>query len=292
MDYKNQHWIQQSYLKAWCDPDKRDKIVHVYSADGSYQRWRAYSRIFSSDDLYTVMNENIRDIRTEKRFKPIEDKFLKVREMLKRQVALPPNTKRTLALFIAAMRNRSPAARDQWQSFKDRVVEVGSSMALDLENAKPTECNHMARASPASAAGRSNSMTLGEAKVAAAEPFGKWVLRHVEIESRHLEKMSFVILRAPEGIGFITSDNPVVWHDAAPLGQRRRNLGLGHPSIEVSMPLSPRFCVVFDHAGMDGICDVSQDVVDMINSRTLGHCHTCFIAQSDGIVVDWDRTFV
>lgn len=262
-------------------------MVHVYGANGTYQGWRPYSRIFSSDDLYTVFNNGVRDLQTEKSFKVIEDEFLKVRNAVDGEQPLPAATKTILALCVAAMRNRSPASRDQWQSFKNRIVEVGDQMAAGFENASPAERQRMARPSILRASANANSMTLEEARSAAAEPFGTWVLRHVAVESRMLEQMSFVIMKAPEGIGFITSDNPVVWHDAVSQGAYRRRLGLGYPFIEVSMPISPRYCVIFHHLGKDGTCDVSQTTVDKINSRTLGQCDACFIATSSKLIVDW-----
>jgi Protein of unknown function (DUF4238) len=287
MDHKNQHWIPRSYIKAWCDPEHRNKVVHIYNADGAYKGWRPYSRIFSTDNLYTVMNGKVRDVRTEKAFTLIEDKFLKVRTAIERNQPLPAATKPILALFVAAIRNRSPAARDHWQSFQNEIVAMGDQMAVALSKASPAERQRMARASLHRSSDRSRSMTLEQARSSAAEPFGKWVLRHVAIEAQLLEKMSFAIMKAPEGIGFITSDSPVVWHDAAPPGQRRRRIGLGYPSIEVSLPLSPRHCLLFDHLGKDGTCDVSQDTVDAFNSRTLGNCDGCFVAQSSTLAVDW-----
>ena len=287
MEHKNQHWIPRSYLKAWCDPERRDNLIHIYGADGVYRGYRPYTRIFSADNLYTVMDGTRRDLRTEKAFKLIEDHFLKVRRALERNTTLPAASQSALAWFVAAMHRRSPAACDQWQSFQDRIVKVGNGMEEALKKASPAERKNMVRASSLSSSGRSNSMTLEEARAAAAEPFGKWVLRHVMIEARLLQQMSLAILKAPPGLGFITSDNPVAWHDAAPSGQRRRHLGLGHRSIEVSMPLTPQYCLILDHSGSDGTGDATQAAVDEINSRTLHQCQTCFIARSNSLVVNW-----
>ncbi|MBB3571833.1 hypothetical protein [Rhizobium sp. BK491] len=82
MDHKNQYWIRRSCLKAWCDPEKRDKVVHRYAQDGSYIDWRPYSRVFSADDLYTVDADGTRNVRTEKAFIIIEDAFLKARRVI------------------------------------------------------------------------------------------------------------------------------------------------------------------------------------------------------------------
>lgn len=288
MDHKNQHWIPRSYLKAWCDPQKRDKVVHRYAPDGTYLDWRPYSRIFSADDLYTVDADGTRDVRTEKAFKIIEDEFLKVRRAIEGGNPWPATSKQALAWFIAATRNRSPAERDHWQSFKDQIVEIGDEAEAALKQASKEERQRMAQASIGGPRDPSRSMTIEEARAAAAEPFGRWVLRHTRIEAALLEKMSFAVLKAPEGVGFITSDNPVVWHDASPPSDGRlRRIGLDYRFIEVSMPISPRFCLVFDHLGKDGACDISQPIVDMFNDRTLRQCEECFIANSADLTVDW-----
>ena len=290
MDHKKQHWIPRSYLKAWCDPEHRDNVVHVYRADGEYKGWRAYSRIFSTDDLYTIAVGGKRDLTTEKAFKHIEDRFLRVRRAIECEGSLPAASKRILGWFVSATRNRSPTARDQWQLVQNRIVQIGDEMAAALAKASPVERKRMARASAHTRPDRFRLMTMNEARAAAAEPFGKWVLRHVAIEARLLEQMSFAVMKAPAGTSFITSDNPVVWHDAAPPGKRCRHLGLRHPYIEISMPLTPRYCLIFDHLGKDGTCDVSQETVDMFNSRTLNDCENCFIAQNSKLRVDWFET--
>jgi hypothetical protein len=287
MDYKNQHWIPKSYLKAWCDPVCQDKVVHVYGTDGRYLCWRPYSKIFSTDELYTVIDGRARDIETEKKFKTIEDEFLKVRKAIECEEPLPADTKTLLAWYVAATRNRSPSARDHWQSFKDRVVEIGDGMAQDLAKASPAKRRVMAVPLMLRKFGASSSMPLEEARLEATEPFGKWVLRHVAIEARLLQQMSFSIMKAPHGIGFVTSDNPVVWYDANPPKSGHRNLGLSYQDIEVSMPLTPRHCLLFHHWGEDSTGDLGQSGVDMLNSRTLARCDNCFISNSRELIVDW-----
>jgi hypothetical protein len=287
MDHKNQHWIPRSYLKAWCDPERRDKVVHRYAPDGAYLDWRPYSRIFSADDLYTVDVEGTRDVRTEKVFKVIEDEFLRVRRAIESGNPWPAMSKQALAWFIAATRNRSPAERDHWQSFKDQIVEIGDEVEAALKRASKEERQRIARASIGGLRDPSRSMTMEEARSAAAEPFGRWVLRHTRIEAELLKKMSFAVLKAPEGVGFITSDNPVVWHDPLPCDGRLRHIGLDYRLIEVSMPISPRFCLLFDHLGQDSSCDIDQSTVDMFNDRTLRQCEKYFIANSGDLAVDW-----
>jgi hypothetical protein len=289
VDHVNQHWIPRAYIKAWCDPSQTQKIIHRYDPSGSYLDYRPYSRVFSASDLYTAGGNGARDTRTETVFlKRIEDLFLSARRRLNNGDDLTGSMITALALFVAATRNRSPRSRDHWQGFKSRLVEVGESMAHALEQATPAERKKMVT----QPLGRSpeNSMSLDEAKAAAAEPFGRWLPRHIMIEAEILAKMTAIVLTAPSGFGFITSDNPVAWTDGlAKPGQRSRPIGLGYKFIEVTMPLSPQLAVLFDHSGQSGVADSSQEWVDLVNSRTLRHCGDCFISNCPTLETIWDR---
>ncbi len=286
----NQHWIPRSYLKAWCDPYHPNKVVHTYKSDGTYDCWRPPSRIFSADNLYTIESNGQRDLVTERILNRIEDVFLKKIRDLSRGCDLDDGHRAAIALYTATMRNRSPRARDHWQAFKDRVVAVGNEMEQALRRATPEERARMAAISSIGARDKRRSMTLDEARAAAIEPFGKWLLRHIRIEAETLEQLNLTIVEAPEGIGFITSDNPVVWYNAnRPLEEQGR-FGLGSPGIEVTMPLTPRLCALFDRTNRTGRATANQAFVDMINMRTLAFCDERFVASSSELVVDWRQS--
>ena len=287
MDHKNQHWIPKSYLKEWCDPRHKDKVIHRYDRYGNYLDWRPPSRVFSSPDLYTISVKGERITATETRFlKEIEDLFLKVLKKLKHGEVCNKTDKFYVALFTAAMRNRSPSARDHWQRFKDRVVEVGDGMVKAIDGATPKERKKMLSIRSLNNSG--DGLSLEDAKKMANEPFGAWLPRHINIEAQMLRDMSLTVVSAPSELGYITSDNPVIWHNAeGGNSPYRRHLGLGHPGIEVTMPLNPEFCALFDHSGTDGRVTAHQRFVDEINSRILGGTERYFVASSPSLVVNW-----
>jgi hypothetical protein len=289
VDHVNQHWLPRAYIKTWCDPSHTQKIIHRYDPSGNYLDYRPYSRVFSALDLYTAGEDGTRDTRTEAVFlKRIEDLFLSTRRRLDKGDDLTGSMITALALFVATTRNRSPRARDHWQGFKSRVVEVGEAMAQALQQATPAERKKMV--TPSLGRSTEKGMSLDEAKAAAAEPFGRWLPRHIMLEAEILAKMTAIVLTAPASFGFITSDNPVAWTDGlAKPGQRARPIGLGHRFIEVTMPLSPQLAVLFDHSGQSGVANPSQDWVDLVNSRTLRHCNDCFISNCPTLEIIWNR---
>jgi len=289
MEHRNQHWIPRSYLKEWCDPLHKNSVIHRYDREGRYVDWRPPSRVFSENDLYTTSKDGQRNVDVEVKFlKALEDVFLKVRARIEKEPVLTPQAKRALTYFVSVMRNRSPAARDHWQNFKDRIVKAADQMAEAIAKATPAERLRMAQALRSPMPSKGGSISHEEAKAAAAQPFGEWLPRHAVIEAKLLERLTLTVLKAPDGIGFITSDSPVVWHDAAhKIGDRRRRIGLGYKYIEVTMPISPSMCLLFDHTDRDGVAEIDQEAVDIINSRTLGQCEVYIIANSPDLVVDW-----
>ncbi len=108
--HKDQHWIPQSYLAAWTDPDVpagHTPFVHVFSRDGSRERCKAPTNIFKETDLYTIiMPDGTRDLQLERGLTGLEQAFCKIRrDFLDHRRSLPtvrhantpePNT---LALF-------------------------------------------------------------------------------------------------------------------------------------------------------------------------------------------------
>lgn len=288
-DHKDQHWIPRSYVKAWCDPEKRDKVVHRYNPEGDYLDWRPYTRIASEDDLYTIFDGEQRDVWVEAQFlSGIERRFAAVVREVERRCPLPAASKAIFAWYVAAMRQRSPSARDHWQDFQRRVVEAGEAMEDALGAMDPISRKRAAEAMRVPAPRDGHRMTIDEARAAAAEPFGAWLPRHIAIEAGMLQKMSFELLKVPAGTSLITSDNPVTWRNrAVPFGNAGRFPGLRHPAIEITMPLTPEWCLAFNHENVDAVADLTAEGVDVINSRTLAMCDEFFIANSSNLVVDW-----
>ncbi|MDB5583353.1 MAG: hypothetical protein JWR80_8529 [Bradyrhizobium sp.] len=170
----------------------------------------------------------------------------------------------------------------------DRIVSKGSAMEAAFYRASPAKRSRMALASRATVSKHKPGMTLEEARRAANEPFGTWMPVHTRMEWEVLRSMTITVLEAPLGVGFITSDSPVVWHDgrnhALP---DARPVGLAHPAIEVSMPITPRFCVLFDRSRRKGNLRLNEHGVAEINARTLRWCVSYFIGSSAELTVDW-----
>lgn len=291
-EYRDQHWIPKSYTKEWVDPNgpkNGGKRVHLYDRDGKYIRWTYPPGVFSEDNLYTIKNpDGSRDTRTEKSLSMIETGFSIVRKKLLKRRRLEPRDKAIIATFVAAMRNRSPAMFQHFNDFWKHLVETGENLKKDMETAPAERRARMARISKLHGNSENESMSLDDVKEIAESPFGRTLPSHIRVETPILAKMRMTVLHTDDELGFITSDSPVTWWVPDPKGLRtKRRFGLGHPDIEVTMPLSPSACLLLTRRMLPEHIDLSSEQVDAINMRTLSTCRAIFIANSPDLIVDW-----
>jgi hypothetical protein len=293
-EYVRQHWIPDTYLDAWCDPDparQNPQRVYRYGIDGRYRDYRPPSRIFTVDDLYTVPESNGgRDLKTEHALNRLEDAFARMRaNYLMRSVPLPPPARRDLLWFIAALRNRSPAMHAHHTAFNDRILKVATSMEDGLKAMSPEKRAewHEKTRRMSSGSADDKGIPLNAFREIAAQPFGAYLPVHVVTEAQLLEQMHLVILRIPDEHPLITSDRPVVWWDPNDPPQSRTPLGLGRRTIEITVPLTPFLCAQISHRRGPDYADTDVEGVDILNLRTLNRAREMFIAHSPDLVVDW-----
>ncbi len=81
------------------------------------------------------------------------------------------------------------------------------------------------------------------------EPLQTTLAEIIPIMGTELMKFPFAVLETEEPLGFITSDNPVIWADPRTYENPRPRFagGLVSPTIEITMPLSPSQAVFFAH---------------------------------------------
>ena len=293
-EYVRQHWIPDTYLSAWCDPDpasQNPRRVYRYDADGEYRDYRPPGRIFTVDDLYTVpLPDGGRDVRTELALNKLEDSFARIRvKYLMKSVSLPPFARSDLLWFIAALRNRSPAMHEHHAAFNDRILEIATdmedrltAMSLDERIEWYGKTRHISLN-----VGGDKGIPLKAFRKIAAEPFGEYLPRHVANEARFLEKMHLIILHIPDGCYLITSDRPVVWWDPENPSPSRIPLGLGRRTIEITVPLTPFLCALISHRPGPDHAMIDVDSVKNLNTRTLYRTREVFIAHRPDLVVDW-----
>ncbi|PKR83893.1 DUF4238 domain-containing protein [Heyndrickxia camelliae] len=286
MKYKKQHYIPQSYLESWCDPnipDGYDEYVWMFSADGESVKRKNPKNIFYESDMYTIVDENgnrILDI--EHGLSGLEGKFALIRDnKLASQQKLSLEERYYILIFVAAMNNRTAASKEHLSSEWGKVVELGNMLKQSYENGTPEQ--RKALESIGSLNKDGHSFSLDEVEKFQQEPMQTIMIPRINAEFNHYKKMQLSILNTDDEVGFITSDDPCVWFD--PEAYKRppfyRSVGLGYRSVEVTLPISPNQAILISHTPLPMYLNVDMGIVDSINRKTRFHADKYYVVNKN-----------
>jgi Protein of unknown function (DUF4238) len=278
MKNKRQHFVPQSYLKAWCDastPAGQEPYVWLFDKSGGQARRKAPAKIFVEKDFYTIKGaDGERDLVLEHGLSQLETRFVALRDR-KLDMGLPLSLRDriNLAAFVAAAfaRTKSRAAfkQEQWQ----RVLDHMQRMADWMETARPDEIEAMSGAMEPSLGEEASSLTIEDVQSIVEQPVQAFMVPEIEAVTPILARMPLGIIQTGDSPGFITSDAPCVWFDTE-LFKKTPRMGAGgliSPTIEISMPVSPRQSVLFGHQlasnGRYLTLQPNDPVVDHMNQR-------------------------
>jgi len=282
MSHKRQHAVPESYLKAWLDrnPFKGKRHVWQFKKDGSAPRRQSPQSIFHETDLYTIHKpDGQRDLVLEQGLSRLESAFGTLRKKLAGHEPLTIEKHVELCAFIAAQQVRTPAHRDHHAKFWSEVLGQMDDMKEWAKTATPEQRDIAA----ASVGGGSRpSFGYEEVKLMAERPMQTMLAPFIKAQLPHLVNMDFVVMECSSEPGFITSDNPCVWYD--PEAHKRpplyRSPGLGYPSIEITLPVSPRQMILLNRRSVSGYLPVPERIVDEMNRRTRAYCSEHFVSNS------------
>lgn len=289
--HKKQHFVPQCYTKAWHDPTapagpKNAAYVWVFDRDGSNARRKAPANIFTETDIYTITRpDGERDLRLEHGFQELEDKFTRIRN-LKFRKRIWPNAEDLAWLFsfVATAQARTAAHRNfhrqQWARIRERMEEVETA----FRKSTPARQAAMAQVSRGGATSRSDEgLSIEDVRLFEDQPIQKMLAATIRAVIPIFGRMHVCVLCTDDPIGFVTSDRPCNWFD--PNAYKRqpifRSPGLSSSTIEVTLPISPKQCLLITHnSEYRGYVDVEQLVVDELNYRHISHCNENFISQN------------
>lgn len=289
--HKAQHWVPQSYLAAWTDPETpigHTPYVHVFVKDGSTSKRRAPSNIFKEADLYTIKApDGGRDLRLERGLSDLERAFSATRrEFLMPRKALPLMRRLKLLAFVAAMHSRTPAIRDHHGAFWNDVLKSGEELERNMRTASPAERKNAAASIPS----RGSTMSFDAVKAVASSPMEHILGPLITAEFPLLAAMRCVVFCTDSDPGFITSDSPVVWFN--PEAYKRpplfRSPSFSDEALEITFPISHQQCLYMCH-GEPGLAyqDVSPEIVADVNRRNRFYCTDEFVVRNGKIEPFW-----
>lgn len=281
--HKKQHFIPRSYLASWCDPHTppgQTPYLNIISKDGSVLTKKAPANAFTENDFYTIkLPDGSRDLRLEHGLCDLEDSFVRsFREYLVKKKNIPLMRYLKLLLFVAAMHGRTRAVRDHNMDFWGGLKKKMEDLTEQFEQASPEEKALYIDGVPST---RPRIDYNGVCQLA-SKPMQNMLPIMVEVESPLLLNMSCTILCTSDNIGFITSDDPVVWFD--PEWQRKppmfQNACFSDPQLEITMPISPSQCLLLMHGQRSfRYLEVASNVVDELNRRVRFRCQNYYISK-------------
>jgi len=285
MKHKKQHYIPQSYLESWCDPDTPDRqtpYVWQFTKDGANVRKKAPSNIFYEKDMYTIkLTDGSRSLILEQGLSELESKFCNIRRTkLENESELSIFDRIIICGFIAAMHARTKAQSNHLSQQWGEALKKMEMMMKWAEQASPQEKFAMADTS-INHGREGGGLSYEEVKKLASEPIKHMLLPMITVETPELCKLDFAVIQTTSTPGFITSDAPCVWFD--PEACKRppfdQTPGLIYPTIEITLPISPNQMILLNRSAINGYLPLTVDerLVDELNRRTRFHAHEHFI---------------
>ena len=290
--HKNQHYIPQTYLKAWVDPETPEKYEpYVWRVDKEEHepKRKAPSNIFHENNMYTIYDENgNRDLRLEHGLSSLESLFTDLREeTLSEKKKLTPNEYFLMCAFIAAMYARTKVQRNQLREMWNPALEKMQQWKKHLENASEEEIENlkkMPRLGP-----QKEGLSIKQVEKLVAEPIKEMLETMISSLAPMLAKLDCIIFTTNHEIGFLTSDAPCVWSD--PEAYKRPPFyqapALMWESIEITFPISPNLCVLLNRQSLNGYRPANKFQLSEINRRTIRRCGEYYVSNKENIDKSW-----
>ncbi|MEA3314520.1 MAG: DUF4238 domain-containing protein [Campylobacterota bacterium] len=225
---KWQHIIPNGYLKAWGDKEFKFKTPHVwlYNCESHFPIDKPTSnKIFTEKNYYTIYDtEGIRNLEIEDAFARHEEDFYKIRdEKLFQNKEIYTDEQNKLCIFIAIMLNRTEVGIDY---IKNIFVNMNKNIDESLIVRKNNEL-----------------IDYDRIQQIADTPVEYGLKLFIEEIAPQLTLLDIRVYTTTDKIGFITSDNPCIWHDLkSPLNHF--GAGTNSESLNILLPISPNHCIV------------------------------------------------
>jgi hypothetical protein len=290
--HKNQHFVPQSYTKAWCDPNTPDgqtPYVWRFEKDGSRVKKKSPENIFFEKDMYTIKEEEGgRNLTLEHRLSELESRFAVIRDKLASRKPIDQHERSVLCTFAAASHARTTARRSHLANEWGKVLAMGEKMKEVAKSFTDEQRRQAKLRAEIDAAinGGNITYTEEEVKLLVEEPLQQLMSAEIGTMAPLLCAMDITILEAKDSNTFITSDNPCVWFDSQAYKRPPafRAPALMHESTEIRLPLSPYLMLVFmrDFGKMaDRLIPIKDELIDDMNRITRFSSYEYFISNSN-----------
>jgi len=279
---RNHHFVSQSYLKAWANNHQRIWAYRILVSHSSVPLWSQVSvksvanqqHLFTrsivdtdSDEIEIWMDQEIET--------PAQVALSKARS----NEPLDAQEWECLLRFVALHHIRSPAnyieSMERWKSEMPNIIEGAMQSAVSKIQAHQNQSYHPPRDEnpdinmiPMMVTKEINDKEWGHLKAEVLLGRGLWLfsIRHTMLNTyRVLNMHTWSILRAPEGMEWLTSDNPVVRLNYYGVGSYDFKGGWGNDGSEIIFPLSPKLLLYTQVGNKSRLNAVSKELALSFN---------------------------
>ena len=286
--HKKQHFVPRCYLKSWCDPNcpsEQTPYIWLFQRGELTGRKKSPENVFHSSDMYTLnMPDGSRDLTIEYSFGGIEDRFTRIRNSkLSKHRDLSVEDHAWLNIFISAMHARTKKSigrmSEQWQKPLDMIEQMEAA----YENADAEKKKRMEKSPSLPLTEEQDKIYKEDIQAMVNDPVSLLMVPAIQAQAPLISELDLTVLCTESRPGFITSDHPYIWFD--PESFKRPKMyqapALMYDSIEISLPISPRQCILLNRRGRCGYRHVPVKAVEEINRRTRFGAHEHYVSCSD-----------
>jgi hypothetical protein len=284
-----QHWLPRAYLAAWCDEagTHPEPYIWIFDREGKVGKARSPKKVFRQPDLYADASAKRRHW-LEHGLQKIEDGFIRVRDhLIAQQQPLQERDIAALIVFTATILVRSPRFREHMRQPWEQVMKIVDEFKAAQAAMTPEQKRN--QPPPIRPITRGTEIPIEAARAAAERPLPTLMGPFVHAYTGELREMGYVLMHTKDKPGFITSDNPCVQVDPE-AWRRPRHMrgGLRWPDVEVTLPISPQFLVLFSwQLEKGGYVEATQECLNEVNARTRAVCYESFIVSQNVTRLAW-----
>jgi hypothetical protein len=279
MTARHHHYLSQCYLKGFTNGGSKKSKLTVIDLREKKQFETTPRNVGGLRDFNRIDLEGLDQNILEKSLSEFEGAAATALRKIEEGANFDGDIKDSILYLIALLATRSPERREHWRQFEAQVMERIMDASLATKEMWESQLRHM----------KESGKEIDESiKYEDVKEFFKKKQYTIEFAREHHIRMEFVgvnailpllykrkwlIVKSTNESGpLITSDNPVnlTWNEPERIPPfYRASPGYGMKDTQVYIPLSKNTGLIGEFDGHEGTIDGTQDLVAILNSKTL-----------------------